>query len=85
MKKTKEYKNIDEHILIFAFRYALNRKTGAVGIVADMIRENWELLEEHTQEQIKYEIRNRKEMGGLDQEQGNYYVIHYWNDILRLK
>lgn len=47
----------DEHILHFAFRYALGRPTAAPSIVATVIRENMGWIRPATKKQMLREIR----------------------------
>lgn len=53
----------DEHILHFALRYALGRKTGAPAIVADAVRENMERLRPSTKLQMRREIEDALDCG----------------------
>lgn len=54
MRLTDEF---DRDILHYAFRYALGRRSYAVGIVIDELRRNWESLPRQQKAQIKDEIR----------------------------
>lgn len=87
--KKMEYKNINKNILIFAFRYGLGRRTYAVKEIVDMLKTNWNLLEGHTKEQIKHEIRNEKLMSDnfCDRSSLHYdkYIENCWNEILGLE
>jgi hypothetical protein len=47
-------------VLVFAARYAHNRKTYAASIVCDEIRKHWANLDEHTRTQI---LRESEEAG----------------------
>ena len=55
-----EFINVSENILIYAFRYALGRKTYAVSDVVEMLETNWDLLSEYARKEIKYEIKEYK-------------------------
>lgn len=54
---TLDFKKDDIDILIYAFRYALGRRTYAVGTVVDIIMDNWGELPANTIELIVREIR----------------------------
>ena len=56
IEKKCPYMKLDEDIVFFAFRYALGRRTGSVGIVVDYLQNNWKLLTDRTQNQIQKEI-----------------------------
>lgn len=47
---------VSENIVMYAFRYALGRRTGAVLDVVEMLRQHWSELERFTQDQIRHEI-----------------------------
>lgn len=70
----------DENILVFAFRYALGRKTTAPGIVADVLIERWNDLKSHTQIQVQREIGSAMAMG----EAGDPCDVETWRKILTL-
>lgn len=55
MRFTDEF---DRDILIYAFRYALGRRSYAVGIVIDELKRNWKDFPEHDRKLIKREIRD---------------------------
>jgi hypothetical protein len=74
-------KQIDEDIIFFAFRYALGRRTGAVSMVCDYLKEHWKELSVTTQKQIKHEIQ---ETISKDQA-GDQCDIANWQEILDLK
>lgn len=46
----------DIDILFFAFRYALGRRTAAVPMVADYMKNHWDDIDERTQRKIQEEI-----------------------------
>lgn len=50
--------NFDRDILVYAFRYALGRRSYAVGIVINELKRNWKDFPEHDRELIKREIRD---------------------------
>ena len=52
----------EEDILMFAFRYALGRQTGAVDTVVSIIERNWDILHKDTKQQMKDEIIRYKNM-----------------------
>ena len=70
----------DETILVFAFRYALGRKTTAPGIVADVLIERWNDLKPHTQIQVQREIGSAMAMG----EAGSSCDLDTWQKVLAL-
>ena len=70
----------DENILVFAFRYALGRKTTAPGIVADVLIERWNDLKPHTQIQVQREIGSAMAMG----EAGDSLDLDTWQKVLAL-
>jgi ribosome biogenesis SPOUT family RNA methylase Rps3 len=49
----------DRDILCYAFRYALGRRSYAVGIVIDELRRNWDDLTPFDRKLIKKEIDDR--------------------------
>jgi hypothetical protein len=69
---------VSEAIVIYAVKYALEKRYGAI-IVCDMLKRNWCLLREVNKEMIKKEIAkeilNRKEW-----ESDN----NIWEEILKL-
>ena len=70
----------DENILVFAFRYALGRKTTAPGIVADVLINRWNDLKPHTQIQVQREIGSAMAMG----EAGSSCDLDTWQKVLAL-
>lgn len=70
----------DENILVFAFRYALGRRTTAPGIVTDVLIERWNDLKSHTQIQVQREIGSAMAMG----EAGDPCDVETWRKILTL-
>ena len=67
-------------ILFMAFRYALGRKTYAVGIIVDEIIDRWETLDDVDRTQYKKEIQEAINAGraGMDMD------IIEWERILEL-
>ena len=70
----------DENILVFAFRYALGRRSTAPGIVADVLIERWNDLKPHTQIQVQREISSAIDMG----EAGQPCDVETWKQVLAL-
>ncbi len=70
----------DENILVFAFRYALGRKTTAPGIVANVLINRWNDLKPHTQIQVQREIGSAMAMG----EAGSSIDLDTWQAVLAL-
>jgi len=54
--------------LFFAFRYAVNRNTGATTVVSSLIEKYWNLLDVNTKDMIQKEI------------QENYHLFRYQNN-----
>ncbi|MGV0949293.1 MAG: hypothetical protein ACOYB3_01380 [Azonexus sp.] len=67
-------------MVCFAFRYALGRRTGAVGIVVDHLTKHWSSLNRFDREQIKKEIVQAIKMG----EAGSDCDIQEWHKVLNL-
>jgi len=66
-----------QHILMFAFRYAFGRTSMASLIMADELVDKWEQLTESTQKQIKQEIISHHDLGmDCDKQQ--------WDRVLAL-
>jgi len=59
---------VDEEIIMYAFRYSLGRMTPAVANVTDVLINNWHRLKPHTMEQIVEEINEaiKKDRAGMD-------------------
>lgn len=72
---------VSENTIMWAFRYALGRRTGAVLDVTDTLKKHWKNLRPFTQTQIKEEIREaiRMDQAGSDCDVTN------WQKILELK
>ena len=72
---------VNNHVVCFAFRYALGRRTGAVGIVVDCLVKHWPRLNRFDRSQIKKEIAQAIKLG----EAGSDCDIEQWNKILNLE
>ena len=72
---------VNENIIMYAFRYALGRKTYSVSEVADLLIENWHRFKPHTKEQIIREIEGAIERN----EAGMEIDINEWKRILLLE
>lgn len=71
---------VNNHMVVFAFRYALGRQTGAVGIVVDHLTRHWPKLNRFDRDQIKKEIVQAIKMG----DAGSDCDIQQWQTILQL-
>ncbi len=65
---------VDETTLVFAFRYALNRHTGATTHMVGVLKRHWDNLAEWTQRQIQSEIEN----AALEREPQTWDVVLTW-------
>lgn len=72
---------VDENILMYAFRYALGRRTGAVLDVVGILKTYWQFLNESLKMQIQHEINEaiRLDRAGMECD------IKNWRSILELK
>ena len=70
--------NVSEHMVMYAFRYALGRKTGAVIDVVEFLKDNWTLFNDFTQKQIQDEIKKAIEFG----QAGSDFYIEMWKILL---
>lgn len=70
----------DETILVFAFRYAIGRRSTAPGIVTDVLMKRWSEMNPHTQIQVQREIDSAMAMG----EAGDPCDVETWKKILTL-
>ena len=79
IKKTKFV--VDENIIMWAFRYALGRRTYAVSDVVEVLINIWDKLKVFTQKKIQLEIREaiNQKRAGMDCD------IKQWKKILDLK
>ena len=72
--------NVDEEILIAAFRYALGRQTYIVGIVVENILDNWDLISDN------FKLLLKKEIIQFDKDFGLAKIdLFEWNKILNAK
>ncbi len=78
--KLERIHSINENILVFAFRYALGRRSTAPGIVADVLINRWNDLKPHTQIQVQREIGSAMAMG----EAGSSCDLDTWQKVLAL-
>lgn len=69
---------VSENCIMWCFRYALGRRTGAVSDVCDTLKRVWSDLEPSTQEQIKREITVAIEQGRAGAE----CDVKRWEEIL---
>ncbi len=72
---------VNENIIMYAFRYALGRMTYAVAEVSDLLIENWHRLKTHTKERIVEEIETAIER----KEAGMKCDIDRWKAVLLLE
>ena len=82
-KQTTEGKGIkefivEENIIMWAFRYSLGRRTGAVDSVIKCLFNNWSKLSDHTRNQIKDEIKTAIERD----EAGANCDVNNWKTVL---
>lgn len=71
---------VSENTIMWAFRYALGRKTGAVIDVCDTLKEHWENLSSFTQDQIQCEIKSAI----INNRAGMSCDVEQWKKILKL-
>ena len=71
---------VNNHMVVFAFRYALGRRTGAVKVVVDQLSDLWLKLPHTDRTQIKQEIRRAIDQG----EAGSDCDILEWQTVLEL-
>ena len=71
--------NVSENMIMWAFRYALGRRTGAVDSVINHLMKHWDRLAEQTQNQIKQEIATAVEM----KMAGAECDVESWQKVLR--
>ena len=67
-------------MVCFAFRYALGRRTGAVGIAVEHLAKHWSGLNRFDREQIKKEIVQAIKMG----DAGSDCDVQQWQTVLNL-
>jgi hypothetical protein len=68
----------EETILVFAFRYALGRRTAAPGIVADHLIKRWADLAPHSRAQVKKEINTAIHYG----DASDLCDVETWRKVL---
>jgi hypothetical protein len=68
----------EETILIFAFRYALGRRSTAPGIVANHLIKQWANLAPHSQDQVREEINTAIIRG----DAGHPCDVETWREVL---
>lgn len=68
----------EENILVFAFRYALGRRSTAPGIVADHLIKRWADLSPQSRAQVKKEINTAIHYG----DAGDPCDVETWRDVL---
>ena len=73
-------KSTDETILVFAFRYALGRRSTAPGFVADVLTKRWSDLQPHSRLQVHDEIKTAIAMGNA----GQPCDVETWKQVLAL-
>lgn len=73
--------DIKEDILFMAFRYALGRRTYAVGEVVDSLKHNWEHLSQNIKDLVKREIVSAIQYNNAGMEMD----IKKWNEVLNLE
>ena len=71
---------VSENMIMWAFRYALGRRTGAVTDVCDFLKANWKDLQNFTKLQIQKEIDQAIKMDVA----GDSCDIESWKEILEL-
>ena len=72
---------VNENIIMYAFRYSLGRKTYSVQEVVEVIIGNWSRFKPHTREQIIKEIEDAIERN----EVGMECDVNEWKSILLLE
>lgn len=71
---------VSENYIMWGFRYALGRRTGAVNDVVDKLKMIWSDLSDFTQKQIRYEIEQ-----AISQDRaGAECDVKNWQEILAL-
>jgi len=72
---------VNEKYIMWGFRYALGRRTGAVLDALDTLKRVWQNLPPFTQTQIKDEIERAIEIGWA----GDKCDVARWTEILSLR
>jgi hypothetical protein len=70
----------DETILVFAFRYALGRRSTAPGIISDVLIKRWNEMHRHARYQVQSEIEAAIDRG----EAGQPCDVETWKKVLAL-
>ncbi len=76
----KEVFSVNENYIMWGFRYALGRRTGAVSDVVNTLKRVWKDITPFTQDQIKQEI----ELAISRDEAGDECDIERWEEISQL-
>ena len=71
---------VNENMVVYAFRYALGRMSGVSSDVSDYIIDNWHKFKPHTKKQIIREIEIAIERG----EAGMELDVDFWKRIILL-
>lgn len=71
----------EEHVLMFAFRYALTRRTAAPSIVMDEIRAKWPRIRQWTQQQMKDEAQSEIDFAAVRHHDCD---VETWKQLLVL-
>jgi hypothetical protein len=71
---------VTENMIMWAFRYALGRRTGAVTDVVENLKVNWDSLQKFTKAQIQDEI----EIAIKQDWAGSQRDISQWLEVLKL-
>lgn len=69
---------VSENVVVYAFRYALGRRTGAVNEVVEMLLKVWPRLDALTRQQIASEILTAMKRD----DAGWAYEIKLWQRVL---
>ena len=72
---------VNEDMVMYAFRYSLGRMTYAVGTVSDYLIDNWHRFKPHTRKQMIEEIKEAIDKGRAGME----CDINKWKAILLLE
>lgn len=70
---------VDETTLVFAFRYALGRRTTAPSHVVAQLKTHWAALNDWTRDQIYKEIRESIRLGEI----GGHCDMKTWQEVLK--
>jgi len=70
----------EEHVLLFALRYAIGRRTAAPGIVVRQITEKWDQIRDWTQVQMKEEVQRAIDRGEIDEVSR----LNEWSKLFKL-